>query len=221
MSVPQSAPAPARVVLEGRYVRLEPAGVQHAADLHRAANVVDAAERFTYLNEPPSDPGQFRDWLAGQTMADPILFAIIDKAGGRALGWQQLMRIEPAHGVIEVGNVYWGPGLSRTRGATEALYLMACHVFDDLGYRRFEWKCNNDNLPSKRAAERFGFTFEGVFRQHMIQKGRNRDTAWFSMLDGEWPGRRAAFEAWLDPANFGPEGRQLAPLRRESVSPFR
>lgn len=210
----QPAPPPTRVVLDGRYVRLEPAGVQHAADLHAAANVADAAQRFRFLNDPPAALDAFRGWLAGQTMADPILFAVVDRASGSALGWQQLMRIEPAHGVIELGNVYWGPGLSRTRGATEALYLMARHIFDDLGYRRFEWKCNDRNGPSKRAAERFGFTFEGVFRQHMIQKGENRDTAWFSMLDGEWPARRAAFEAWLDPANFDDEGGQLMSLGR-------
>lgn len=211
---PTPAPPPERVVLEGRYVRLEPATRAHAEDLYAAAHPADAANRFRYLPDPPETFGPFADWLASQTMADPILYAVADKTSGRALGWQQLMRIEPQHGVIEIGNVYWGPGLSRTRGATEALYLFGRHVFDALGYRRFEWKCNNLNTPSKRAAERFGFRFEGIFRQHMIQKGENRDTAWFSMLDGEWPDRKAAFEAWLLPENFDAEGRQKRPLAR-------
>jgi RimJ/RimL family protein N-acetyltransferase len=128
------------------------------------------------------------------------------------------MRIEPAHRVIEVGGILFTPRLQRTVGATEAMYLMARHVFEDLGYRRYEWKCNALNAPSRRAALRLGFTFEGVFRQHMIVKGRNRDTAWFSMLDSEWPQRKAAFERWLDPSNFNAEGRQqvsLSALNRE------
>ncbi len=122
------------------------------------------------------------------------------------------MRITPEHGVIEIGGIYWGPAIARTRIATEALFLHARYVFDDLGYRRFEWKCNDLNAPSKAAALRFGFTFEGVFRQHMIVKGANRDTAWFSMLDSEWPAIRARFERWLNPANFDADGSQLSPL---------
>jgi RimJ/RimL family protein N-acetyltransferase len=122
------------------------------------------------------------------------------------------MRIEPAHRVIEVGSILFTPRLQRTVGATEAMYLMARHVFENLGYRRYEWKCNVLNAPSRRAALRLGFTFEGIFRQHMIVKGRNRDTAWFSMLDSEWPKRKAAFERWLDPSNFGSEGRQRVSL---------
>jgi RimJ/RimL family protein N-acetyltransferase len=141
-----------------------------------------------------------------------MFFAVVDNRSGRVVGRQTLMRIDPAHGVIEIGNIYWGPELSRQPGATEALYLFARTVFD-LGYRRFEWKCNNRNEPSKRAAERFGFTFEGVFRQHMIQKGENRDTAWFSMLDCEWPALRTAYEAWLDPSNFDGDGQQKLGLR--------
>jgi RimJ/RimL family protein N-acetyltransferase len=122
------------------------------------------------------------------------------------------MRITPEHGVIEIGNILWGAPIARTRVATEALYLAAKYVFEDLGYRRFEWKCNDLNAPSKRAARRFGFTFEGVFRQHMWVKGANRDTAWFAMLDREWPRIRAAYERWLDPANFDAAGRQRAAL---------
>jgi len=122
------------------------------------------------------------------------------------------LRVEPGHGVIEVGHIWYSPALQRTRLATEAMYVMARHVFDDLGYRRYEWKCNALNEPSRRAAVRLGFTFEGVFRQHMVIKGENRDTAWYSMLEGEWPAAKAAFEAWLRPENFNGEGRQLRSL---------
>jgi RimJ/RimL family protein N-acetyltransferase len=122
------------------------------------------------------------------------------------------MRMDPANGAIEVGNILLTPSLQRTIAATEAMYLMARHIFEDLGYRRYEWKCNTNNAPSRRAAQRLGFTFEGIFRQHMVIKGRNRDTAWFSMLDSEWPARKTAFEAWLDPANFDDVGHQIKSL---------
>ena len=143
---------------------------------------------------------------------DPLFFAILDNASGSAVGYASYMRIEPVHRVIEVGSILYTPRLQQTTLATEAMYLMARHVFEDLGYRRYEWKCNALNAPSRRAALRFGFTFEGIFRQHMIVKGRNRDTAWFSMLDSEWPARKANFERWLDPSNFGPDGRQKVAL---------
>ncbi len=216
MSAPRPATPPSRTVLQGRYVRLEPLAPGHAADLYRASTPNDAAERFAYLFEaPPASEAAMSAWVEmAAAAADPLMFAIVDQASGEARGRQALMRIVPEHGVIEIGSIYWGPGLAQTRGATEALYLFARHIFDDLSYRRFEWKCNNRNEPSKRAAARFGFTFEGVFRQHMIVKGENRDTAWFSLLDSEWPARRAAFEAWLDPANFDAQGRQLRPLAR-------
>ncbi|MCP4307477.1 MAG: GNAT family N-acetyltransferase, partial [bacterium] len=139
-------------------------------------------------------------------------FAILDANTGRALGSAAFMRITPAHGVIEVGTITFSPRLKRTRIGTEAIYLMASRVFDDLGYRRFEWKCDNRNEPSKRAALRYGFVPEGVFRQHMMVAGKNRDTAWFSILDGDWPRRRQAFERWLDPANFDTAGRQKVSL---------
>jgi len=132
--------------------------------------------------------------------------------GGRAAGWASYMRIKPAHGVIEVGNVLFSPSLQQTAAATEAMYLMASHVFDHLGYRRYEWKCNALNLPSRRAALRLGFTFEGIFRQHMVVRGQSRDSAWFAMLDHEWPARKRAFEAWLEPENFDEDGRQINPL---------
>jgi RimJ/RimL family protein N-acetyltransferase len=141
------------------------------------------------------------------------MFAVVDVASGRALGRQSLLRIVPEHGSIEIGHILWSAAMARTRLATEAFYLHARHAFDDLGCRRFEWKCNDRNAASKRAALRFGFSFEGVFRQHMWVKGQNRDTAWFSMLDGEWQGGvRAAFEHWLAPGNFDSAGRQHQPL---------
>src|SRR4029079_11294915 len=152
-------------------------------------------------------------WIERTLKNSEYLFsAVVDRATGEAAGRQALMRIEPAHGVIEIGNILWGPAISRTRISTEAYFLAARHVFDELGYRRFEWKCNNRNEPSKAAAVRFGFTYEGLFRQHMVVKGENRDTAWFSIIDGEWPSIRAAFERWLDPANFDSAGRQKARL---------
>ena len=141
-----------------------------------------------------------------------VFFAIIPAESGQAAGYASFMRMEPAHGVVEVGNILLSPVLQRTTAATEAMYLMARHVFDDLGYRRYEWKCNAQNEPSRRAAQRLGFTYEGIFRQHMVIKHRNRDTAWFSMLDLEWPARKRAFESWLSPANFDAEGRQLRSL---------
>jgi RimJ/RimL family protein N-acetyltransferase len=144
--------------------------------------------------------------------ADPLFYAIVDRASGLAVGRAALMRIEPAHRVIEVGSILFTPGLQRTRGATEAMYLMARYVFDDLGYRRYEWKCNALNQPSRAAALRLGFTYEGLFRQHMIIKGRNRDTAWYSMIDTEWRARRGRIETWLAPENFDANGRQRTAL---------
>ncbi len=202
---------PARAPIDGRYVRLEPLSAdRHGDDLFRAATEGNADDRFRWLFETtPPDRADFQVWLEKvESSEDPLFFAVIDNASSEAVGRQTLMRIDPAHGVIEIGNIHWGPRMQRSRLATEAFFLFARHVFDDLGYRRYEWKCNDRNEPSKRAALRFGFTFEGVFRQHIIVKGENRDTAWFSIIDGEWPALRAAFEAWLDPQNFDPDGRQ-------------
>ena len=206
---------PQRQVLEGRYVRLEPVGPEHAADLWAASSDAGAAERYRYLfNHAPASLAEMEARIhKAVSEDDPLAFAVVDRATGRAGGQQSLMHIVPEHGSIEIGAVYWGPGVARTRLATEALYLFARHGIEDLGYRRFEWKCNNANEPSKRAAERFGFTFEGIFRQHMIIKGESRDTAWFSMLNGEWPTRKAGFLRWLDEANFDAEGNQKTPLR--------
>jgi len=173
-----------------------------------------ADNRFRYLFEDaPSDTVVFKSWLEKVAKSDdPLFFAVIDKQTGRAEGRQALMRIDPAHGVIEVGNILWGPAIARTRVATEALYLCAEYVFDTLGYRRFEWKCNDRNEPSRRAAERFGFIFEGIFRQHMVAKGENRDTAWFAMTDADWGLAKASYQAWLAPENFDAEGRQKTSL---------
>jgi RimJ/RimL family protein N-acetyltransferase len=145
-------------------------------------------------------------------LSDPFFYAVVDVATGHAVGRLALMRIDPAHGVIEVGHVLYAPSLQRSAHATEVQSLLARHVFEDLGYRRYEWKCNALNAPSRRAALRLGFRYEGVFRQHMVVKGVNRDSAWYSMLDSEWPARKAAFEAWLDPSNFTADGVQKTPL---------
>ena len=169
---------------------------------------------WDYLADGPyADPESLLAALAKKAAAqDAVFFALVEAKSRRALGYASYMRIEPAHGCIEVGNILYTPPLQRTAAATEAMYLMARHVFEDLGYRRYEWKCNALNEPSRKAALRLGFTYEGLFRQHMIIKGRNRDTAWYSMLDSEWPSRKQAFEAWLDPANFDGHGRQRNPL---------
>jgi RimJ/RimL family protein N-acetyltransferase len=165
---------------------------------------------WRYLAEGPfRDRADFDTTFEGMAASeDPLFFAIIDRASERAAGRASYLRIDPKHRSIEVGGLLYSPALQRTRGATEAMYLMARHAFEDLGYRRYEWKCNALNEPSQRAALRLGFTFEGIFRQHQIVKGRNRDTAWFSMLDTEWPQRKKAFERWLDPSNFSEEGKQ-------------
>ncbi len=212
-ATPHAAMPPSPITLDGRWCRLEPLAPVHAPDLWRAAT----PDRFTWLfNEMPASEAELLAWVDGTAGAsDPMYFAVIDKATGRVEGRQALMNIVPAHGVIEVGGVYWGESIARTRVATEALYLTARHVFDDLGYRRFEWKCNDRNEPSKRAALRFGFAFEGVFRQHMIIKGASRDTAWFSMVDGDWPRLRAGYQRWLDPANFNADGKQIDRLTFE------
>jgi RimJ/RimL family protein N-acetyltransferase len=204
-------PRPGRVVLEGRYARLEPLALAHVEGLMAAS--ADAAS-FDYLFDvPPKGRDDLRAWIEQRMKSeDPLFHTVVDKASGVAGGRQTFMRITPEHGVIEIGNILWGSPIARTRVATEALYLAARYVFEDLGYRRFEWKCNDLNEPSKRAARRFGFAFEGVFRQHMWVKGANRDTAWFAMLDRDWPAIRAAYERWLDPANFDAAGRQRSRL---------
>ncbi len=203
-------PRPLREVLEGRYARLEPLDPARHGDALFAATMAPGSEdRHRYLFDRPLERDAFQDWLSRSASSeDPLFWAVIDKATGRAEGRQALMRIEPAHGVIEIGSILWGPAIAGTRVATEAQFLFMRHAFEALGYRRYEWKCDALNEPSRRAALRFGFSFEGVFRQHMVVKGRNRDTAWFAVTDGEWPALRARYEAWLAPENFDGEGRQ-------------
>lgn len=208
-------PAPSRVPLEGRYVRLEPLDPgRHGDGLHAASSVADAQARFRWLGDyPPKSRAQFQPWLETAAAGDdPLFFVVLDRATGQIGGRQAFMRIDAANGSAEIGNIYWGPGIARTRLATEAFHLFARHVFDDLGYRRFEWKCNALNEPSKRAALRFGFRFEGIFRQHLVVKGENRDTAWYSIIDSEWPALKAATEAWLAAENFDSAGRQIRRL---------
>ncbi|MCZ8185366.1 MAG: GNAT family protein [Beijerinckiaceae bacterium] len=207
-------PLPERRILEGRYCRLEPLdAARHGDQLFEASMAPGAEARHRYLFESPMERAAFQTWLEGRAASlDPLFFAVIDRATGRVEGRQTLMRIDPAHGVIEIGSILWGPAIARSRVATEALYLFAAHAFDALGYRRFEWKCNDRNEPSKRAALRFGFTYEGLFRQHMVAKGENRDTAWYSMIDREWPALRAGYQAWLHPDNFDSNGHQRARL---------
>lgn len=193
-------------------MRLEPLEPsKHGDDLF--AETADADSTWDYLSYGPfSGREEFVRWLEQRApLDDPLTFAIIDLATGTARGLASFMRIDPANGVIEIGHIWLSPRLQRTRQATEAIYLMSRHAFG-LGNRRLEWKCDAHNVASRRAAERFGFVFEGVFRQHMVVKDRNRDTAWYSVIDSEWPSRRAAFEAWLAPDNFDPSGRQKRAL---------
>ena len=214
MSAPLPAKsAPERIVLEGRYARLEPLAPQHAADIFAVSSLPGGAERYQWLfSDAPQSLAEMEARIAATDWGDNRYVAVVDKASGKALGQQGWMRIRPEHGSIEIGGVYWGLPMARTPLATEALFLFARYIFDDLGYRRFEWKCNTLNEPSKAAAKRFGFQFEGIFRQDMILKGASRDTAWFSMLDSEWPALRAEYERWLDPSNFDADGMQKSKL---------
>jgi RimJ/RimL family protein N-acetyltransferase len=208
-----AARRPAREPLTGARVELQPLDEQrHAAELFAATQ--GDPPLWDYLPYGPfATEREFAALLTEQARSeDPLFFAIVDRATGRATGVATFMRIEPEHGCIEIGNIWFGAALQRTPQATEAIYLLARHAFDALGNRRLEWKCDAGNARSRRAALRFGFSFEGVFRQHMVVKGRNRDTAWFAMLDHEWPAARRAFEAWLDPANFDAAGTQRRTL---------
>lgn len=212
---PIPAERPDKVTLRGRLVEVTPLNPSiHGDALYEGTCGPDKDNLWLYLAYGPfADRAGFDARLKEMaTSDDPLFFSIIDGRSRKALGWASYMRIEPIHRVIEVGHIMYSPGLQRTAGATEAMYLMSRHVFEGLGYRRFEWKCNALNAPSRRAALRLGFKFEGIFRQHMIVKGRSRDTAWFSMLDSEWPVRKEAFERWLLPSNFDGMGRQKISL---------
>jgi RimJ/RimL family protein N-acetyltransferase len=211
---------PDRTPIEGRDVVLMPIDVAaHGPGLYALSHGAqrEALWRYLWDGPYPSREAFLENLAVKAASADPFFFAIVERATGRATGVAAYLRIMPADRVIEVGSILFTPALQRTRGATEAMYLMARHAIETLGYRRYEWKCNALNQPSRRAALRLGFSFEGIFRQHMIVKGRSRDTAWFAMLDRDWPSRKAAFEAWLDPANFDADGRQRAPLAMASV----
>ena len=202
-------PRPSHAPLTGQYGRLAPVRTKHARDLFAAFSQDTRGAGWTYLPLAPwTREEQAREWARhAQASADPMFYAVEDDAG-KACGFCSYLRIHPEVGSIEVGYIHFAPRLQRTRLATEAMYLLMRHAFDDLGYRRYEWKCNALNAPSRKAAERFGFTFEGIFRQASITNGRNRDTAWYSIVDGEWPHVRARFKAWLEPANFDEQGRQ-------------
>jgi RimJ/RimL family protein N-acetyltransferase len=207
-------PRPSRTPLDGRYCRIEPIDVdQHAADLH-AANALAADTRsWTYLPYGPfATETDYRAWLTRACLgADPLFHAIVDLETGRAAGVASYLRIDPAVGSIEVGHINFSPLLQRARGATEAMYLMMKRAFD-LGYRRYEWKCDALNEPSRASAQRLGLSFEGVFRQASVYRGRNRDTAWYAAIDEEWPALALAFESWLAPSNFDEAGRQRVRL---------
>jgi len=209
LATPALRPGP--VTLTGRFGRLERLASSHAAALWEALRGHDRI--WTYMAYGPfGDAAAITSWLASRVaLADPYSYAIID-ADGRAAGVMALMEIRPANRVIEVGHVLYAPALQRTPLATEVQYLLARYAFETLQVRRYEWKCDALNAPSRRAALRLGFTFEGIFRQHMIVKGRNRDTAWYAMLDSEWPARKRAFEQWLKADNFTADGRQIKSL---------
>ena len=210
-----SRPRPPRTAIHGRYAAIEPIDPdRHAAELHEA-NAGDREGRmWTYMGYGPfASVADYRRWMEGACLGeDPLFHAIRDQASGRAAGVASYLRIDPPVGVIEVGHIALSPALQKTAAATEAMFLMMVRVFDELGYRRYEWKCDALNAPSRRAAERLGFTFEGVFRQATLYKGRNRDTAWYAIIDKDWPAVKRAYQRWLSQENFDGEGRQRVSL---------
>src|SRR6266567_1262663 len=212
-------PLPPGTPMVGRCCSIEKLDAErHAADLYAAFSEAPDGRDWTYSPAGPfSTLAQYRDYLREEAAKpDPLHHTIIDHRSGKPVGTAALMRIDPVNGVIEIGHIVYSLRLKRTRCGTEAMYLFMRRVFDELGYRRYEWKCDSLNEPSRRAAERYGFRFEGIFRQAVVYKRRNRDTAWFSILDGEWPALRASFEAWLEPENFNADGTQ-----RQSLSAIR
>ena len=211
----QGARPPQRQILgRGRFCRLEPLDAAgHAAQLYEAQSLDAEGRNWTYLPHPP--PTSPEDYLARlttqQLSTDPLFFSVLDQAD-QAVGTASYLRIQPEAGSIEVGYIHFTPKMQRGPLSSEAMFLMMAHAFDELGYRRYEWKCDSLNAPSRAAALRLGFTFEGIFRQDRVVKGRNRDTAWYSILDKEWPELKIAFQTWLSPANFDPAGRQRRSL---------
>ena len=215
---------PSRIALEGRYVVVRPVDAARDADHLFAESHPPLADvgLWTYMPTGPyRDAAALRGALevAGRS-EDPFVLTLVPRTGGSPAGVASYMRIAPEHGVIEIGGIWFGASLGRTTAASEAIYLLAAHAFDELGYRRLEWKCDSLNQASRRAAERFGFRFEGVFRQHMVIKGRNRDTAWYAITDAEWPAVGEGFSAWLAPSNFDIDGRQRRTLA-ELIAEFR
>jgi RimJ/RimL family protein N-acetyltransferase len=210
-----SAKRPVRTTHSGRYVIVAPLDpLSHAQSLFEGTHGENKEAFWLYMSEGPfANAAAFRAYLEKLARSDdPLSFSIIDRKTTQAVGHASYMRITPDHRVIEIGNIFYTPALAGTRGATEAMYLFAQHAFADLGCRRYEWKCNALNMRSRRAALRLGFVFEGIFRQHMIQKGRNRDTAWYAMLDTEWATYKTAYEQYLAPQNFDAQGRELKGL---------
>jgi RimJ/RimL family protein N-acetyltransferase len=212
-------PRPPRTPMQGRLCRLEPLdAATHAAALHAAHAADREGRNWTYLAYGPfASAAEYAAWVESvQSRDDPVFFAIVDPATQQPIGVASYLRVDPAMGAIEVGHLSYAPALQRTPASTEAMYLMMRRAFDELGYRRYEWKCDSLNAPSVAAAKRLGFRFEGIFRQAVVMKGRNRDTSWFSIVDGEWPALRSAFEQWLDPSNFDAAGAQ-----RQRLEAFR
>jgi RimJ/RimL family protein N-acetyltransferase len=217
----QPRPTPQRRTLEGNWCRLIPLQQEQAPDLYHAFSQASDDSHWTWLPmEPPRDVDVFAQQLAQAAATDdPLHFTVIDNASQRPVGTLALMRIAPQHGVMEVGHVHFSALMQRSPLSTEAHWLLMQYAFNELGYRRYEWKCDSLNAPSRRAAQRLGFQFEGVFRQALVYKGRNRDTAWYSIIDSEWPRLNTAFQRWLSPANFDEQGRQrqtLEALRQRS-----
>jgi RimJ/RimL family protein N-acetyltransferase len=206
---------PPRTPIEGRYCRIEAIDPErHAAPLFEAISEDQDGRSWTYMGYGPfATLPEYRAWMKATCLGDdPLFHTIIDSSNGTAVGVASFLRIDPKFGVIETGHIHYSPRLQRTRIATEAMYLLMRRVFEELKYRRYEWKCDALNEPSRRAAKRYGFSYEGIFRQAMIYKGRNRDTAWFAIIDKEWPALKAAYETWLDPANFAADGTQKKAL---------
>ncbi len=221
-AVPDWVPArvPPRTAMEGRWCRVEPLDVaRHGAELFAAYGEDQEGRNWTYMGDGPfASLPEFEAWMAASCLGDdPLFHTVVEYESGRALGLASYLRMAPEAGVIEVGNINYAPPLQRTAAATEAMYLMMARVFEELGYRRYEWKCDALNEASRRAATRLGFVFEGVFRQATLYKGRNRDTAWYAITDRDWPALKRAYESWLEPANFDAQGAQktrLAEFRR-------
>ncbi|MFJ4804756.1 GNAT family N-acetyltransferase [Streptomyces murinus] len=220
-------PAPARVAVEGRLCRVEPLDAdRHADDLYAAYSLAEDGADWTYMSVGPfGTPADYRAYVTRVTQVDdPLPYAVVDLRTGKAVGTLSLMRQDPSNGVVEVGSVAFSPLLKGTPVSTEAQFLLMSYVFDELGYRRYEWKCDSLNAPSRKAALRLGFTFEGIFRRAVVYKGRSRDTAWYSIVDSEWPYVGKALREWLSPGNFDTEGRQkrsLSAVRAADENPGR